>query len=97
MVVLLFRATFEKLEKWTDRRNPIKFNKGKCQLLHLRRSNHRYAGTNWLESSLAEKDLGILVVNKHSLAAKRASSLLGSRRQSVLGRLREGTFLSTQY
>lgn len=39
----------------------MKLNKGKCEVLHLIRNmpRHRYTlGTNWLESSLAEKTFG---------------------------------------
>lgn len=42
----------------------MKFNKGKCKVLHLWRSNPRrqyMLGVTQLENSLAEKDLGVLV------------------------------------
>lgn len=64
----------------------MKFNKGKGKVLHLGRNNlrHQYMlGTNWLESSSAEKDLGILGDNKlatsqqYTLVAKKASNILG--------------------
>ena len=54
------------MEKWAYR-NIMKFNKGKCKILRLGRNSpmHQYTlGANWLEGSLAEKDLTILVVNK---------------------------------
>ncbi|KAK4821753.1 hypothetical protein QYF61_000814, partial [Mycteria americana] len=54
------------LEKWADG-NLTKLSKGKCQVLHLWRNNpmHQYMlGADWLESSLAEKDLGVLVDTK---------------------------------
>ncbi|PKU37160.1 rna-directed dna polymerase from mobile element jockey-like [Limosa lapponica baueri] len=53
---------FDRLEKWTDR-NLMKFNKGKCKVLHLERNNPRHRNmlrATELESSLAEKDLGVL-------------------------------------
>lgn len=52
----------DKLEKWTDK-NVLK----KCQILHLGRnkpSHQDKLGPDQLESHLAERDLGILIVNK---------------------------------
>jgi len=49
----------------------MKFNKGKCKVLHLGNNNsrHQYVlGANWLESSFAEKDLGILVNNQLTMS-----------------------------
>ena len=45
----------------------MKFNKEKCKILPLRRNNprHRYMlGATQLEGSLADKDMGVLVVTK---------------------------------
>ncbi|KAK4828607.1 hypothetical protein QYF61_000059 [Mycteria americana] len=109
-----------RLEKWADR-NLMKFNKGKCKVLHLGRSNpmyqlswfnpsqqlscdtaaqkltlsqpkpaHQYMlGATQLESSLAEKDLEILLDTKLTmsqqcaLATKEANDILGCIRQSI--------------
>ncbi|PKU48711.1 rna-directed dna polymerase from mobile element jockey-like [Limosa lapponica baueri] len=87
----------DRLESWAER-NLMYFNKGKCRVLHLGRSNpmHQYRlGADLLESTSEEKDLGVLVDNRMTmsqqcaLVAKRASGLLGCIRKSVTSRLRE--------
>lgn len=73
----------------------MKFNKGKYRVLHLRRSNpiQYMLGTDWLESSLAEKGLGDLrdtklnMSHQCALAAKKANAVLGCVRRSDAGRL----------
>ena len=50
----------ERLERWAQR-NLMKFNKGKCRVLHLGRNNpmHQYRlGADLLESSSVEKGPG---------------------------------------
>lgn len=48
-------------EHWAMR-NGMKSNKGKQQALHLGHSNARQVQTDeWLESSSADRDLGVLV------------------------------------
>jgi len=87
----------DRLESWVQR-NLMKFNKGKCSVLHLGRNNlmHQYRlGADLLESRSVERDLGVLVDNRLtmsqqcSLAAKKASGILGCIKRSVASRSRE--------
>ncbi|PKU35693.1 hypothetical protein llap_14001 [Limosa lapponica baueri] len=76
----------------------MKFNTGKRRVLHLGRNNPVHQdrlGTDLLESSSVEKDLGVLVDNRMTmsqqwaLVAKKANGILGGIKKSVASRLRE--------
>ncbi|XP_062424398.1 uncharacterized protein LOC134136511 isoform X2 [Rhea pennata] len=56
----------DRLESWAER-NLLRLNKGKCRVLHLGKNNpwHQYKPeADLVESSSAEKDLGVLVDDK---------------------------------
>ena len=79
-----------RLDKWADM-NLVKFNK-KCKVLHLERNNpmHQHLlRAMQLESSLAEKDVGVLVESAMMCLAKEVNGILGCSRQNIASRLRE--------
>ncbi|GAB0186674.1 hypothetical protein GRJ2_001132700 [Grus japonensis] len=80
----VIQMDLDRLERWAHA-NLMKFNKAKCKVL----------GGEWIESSLEEKDLGVLMDRKLNmswqcaLAAQKANHILGCIKRSVTSRSRE--------
>ncbi|PKU49486.1 rna-directed dna polymerase from mobile element jockey-like [Limosa lapponica baueri] len=90
----VIQRDLNRLESWAEK-NLMRFNKGKCRVLHLGRKNprHQYRlGVDLLGSTTEEKDLGLLVDGRLSMrqqCALVANGILGCTGRSVASRSRE--------
>ena len=64
------QCDLDRLERWAEN-NRMKFNRDKCQVLHLGKRNqmHSYKmGDTWVSNTTNEKDLGIVVDHKLNMS-----------------------------
>ena len=72
----------DRFKRWA-RANLMKFNKAKCKVLHMGQRNpkHKYRlGDEWIESSPAQKDLGLLVDEKLNI---KSNACLQARKPTI--------------
>ena len=79
-VLPFIQQDLNRLESWVEM-NLMRFNKGKCRDLHLRRNNHMHEyrqGGDLLERSSVEKDLSVSRLSMSqqcALVAKKANGI----------------------
>jgi len=81
----------DRLDRWTEV-SCVRSNKAKCQVLHLGHNNpmqHYRLGEAWLESCLAEKELGVNMSQQCAQVGRKANDILACIRNSVASRSRE--------